>query len=63
MVRLRIRELREYRKWSMRELAKRAGIRYATVHALEHGADPSLSTLLKIARAFDVRVTTLLRED
>jgi len=63
MVRLRIRELRKQREWSMRELAKRAGVRYATVHALEHGADPQLSTLVKLARAFGVKVTALLRED
>jgi transcriptional regulator with XRE-family HTH domain len=47
----------------MRELARRAGMRYATVHALEHGADPQLSTLEKLARAFDVKVTALLREE
>lgn len=63
LVRLRIKELRNRRGWSMRELARRAGMRYATVHALEHGADPQLSTLEKLARAFDVKVTALLREE
>jgi transcriptional regulator with XRE-family HTH domain len=62
-IRLRIKELRTKRKWSMRELARRAGIRPATLVALEHGASPRLDTLVKLADAFDVKVTQLLRED
>ncbi len=50
---VRIRELREAKAWSQRELARRAGIRQATVSQLETGQARriDLDTLEKIARA------------
>jgi len=63
LVRMRVVELRKHRKWSQRELAKRAGVRHATIVALERGASPRLDTLAKLADAFGVRVTQLLAED
>ncbi len=62
-VRLRVTELRKRRGWSQGELAKRAGVRRATIHALERGASPRLDTLEKLAKAFGVKVTQLLREE
>lgn len=62
-VRLRVTELRKRRGWSQEELAKRAGVRRATIHALERGASPRLDTLAKLAVAFGVKVAALLRED
>ena len=56
------REMRQQRGWSQRELAKRAGIRHATIVALERGASPRLDTLAKLAHAFGVKVTQLLKE-
>jgi len=34
-IRLRVRELRTARGWSQRELAERAGVRHATINAIE----------------------------
>lgn len=60
---LRVKELRKRRRWSQDELASRAGVRRATIVALERGASPRLDTLAKLAVAFGVKVTALLRED
>ncbi len=62
LLRLRVEELRLRRKWSQRELARRAGVRHATIVALERGASPRLDTLAKLADAFGVKVTQLLEE-
>ena len=53
---LRIRQLREHRGWSQRELARRAGIRQATISHLESGRAKTvdLAILEKLARALDV---------
>ncbi|MCH7876301.1 MAG: helix-turn-helix transcriptional regulator [Gemmatimonadetes bacterium] len=52
-VNLRVRELREARGWSQRELARRAGVRAATVSHLESGKAKSagFETLEKLAAA------------
>ncbi len=39
------------------------GVRHATIVALERGASPRLDTLAKLADAFRVKVTQLLREE
>jgi transcriptional regulator with XRE-family HTH domain len=62
-IRLRVREVRKRRGWSQRELAERAGVRRATIVALERGGSPRLDTLAKLAEAFGVKVTQLLREE
>lgn len=62
LLRLRVEELRRRRKWSQRELARRAGVRHVTIVALERGASPRLDTLAKLADAFGVKVTQLLEE-
>jgi len=62
-IRLRVKELRTRRGGTQRELARRAGVRHATIVSLERGASPRLDTLEKLARAFGVKVTQLLREE
>jgi len=62
-LRLRVKELRTKRKWSQRELARRAGLQHVTIVHLERGASPRLDTLVKLADAFGVKVTALLREE
>jgi len=44
-------------------LAKRAGLRRGAIIELERGANPRLDTLAKLAQAFGVKVTALLREE
>ncbi len=53
---LRIRELRRARGWTQTELARRAGIRQATVSRLEGNAVSSvnLGVLEKLAAALEV---------
>jgi transcriptional regulator with XRE-family HTH domain len=51
-----IRAMREARGWSQQELAQRAGMKQARISQLEDPdyVRPSLSTLLRLKRAFDV---------
>ena len=59
---MRLKLLRKKRNnMSQRELAKRAGLSRAYLSRLEIGRhDPTLSTLLKLAKALRVRVARLL---
>ena len=53
---VRLKELRESRGWSQRELARRADITHATVNRIENGkvASLDLTVLEKLAKALDV---------
>ena len=53
---LRIRELRHARGWSLRELARRAGVRPATLSAIENRQTTGIDfeTLEKLANALEV---------
>lgn len=53
---LRVRELREARRWSLRELARRAGLRPASLSAIERGQTTGIDfeTLEKLAKALEV---------
>lgn len=59
----RLRELREGHDWSLRDVAARAGINHGYLSQLERGevAEPSPSMLHKIATAYEVEFTVLMR--
>ncbi len=60
---LRLREIRERRGLSLRQLAAKSGVGVATLARLEAGEyDPRLSTLRRLAKALRVSVPALLRE-
>ena len=48
----RIKELREARGWTQRELADRAAVTDQTISNLERGQQPTLATALAVAGAF-----------
>jgi transcriptional regulator with XRE-family HTH domain len=60
----RIRDLREERGLTQREVARRAGLTPSGVGFIEHGQtrNPSAETVLAVARALGVPVEELLRE-
>jgi len=54
---MRVKELREEQGWSMRDLAKEAGVSLDTVQAMEHGSRPHRpSSVKKVADALGVSV-------
>jgi transcriptional regulator with XRE-family HTH domain len=60
---LRIRQLRERKGVSLRELARRAGVGVATLSRIEAGeANPRMSTLLQLAEALSVFVGYLFEK-
>src|SRR6266446_6800763 len=46
-----IAEARQSRAWTLRDLAGRAGLSIAMIHAVEHGSPASLATYAAIAQA------------
>ena len=57
---MRVKELREEHGWSMRDLAKEAGVSLDTVQAMEHGSRPHRpSSVKKVADALGVSVRYL----
>ncbi len=58
-----LRQLRESRGWSCRDLADRAGITYGTVSHLETGRyEPKHSTIAALARALEVGPETFFEK-
>jgi len=56
-----IRELREIRGWSIRDLSERSGVARAPICEYENNNQhPELRSLAKIAAAFDARPSELL---
>ncbi len=55
-IRLRVQELRTARGWSLRELARRAGIRHATLSRIENGQTSGVdfAVLERLAEALEV---------
>ncbi len=54
---LRLREWRERRGYSVRGLAERAGVAFATVHRVEVGSmSPTVALLEKLAAALEIDV-------
>ncbi|HLG75558.1 MAG TPA: helix-turn-helix transcriptional regulator [Ktedonobacteraceae bacterium] len=64
MIRLKVKEIAERRKISMTRLSRIADVNYKTVRAMffDPHRDVAYSTLLKVARALDVRVEDLAEE-
>jgi transcriptional regulator with XRE-family HTH domain len=59
---MRIKELRKEREWNQDDLAKRTKLSKGYIARLETKRhDPKLSTLMKIAKAFEITVADLLR--
>jgi transcriptional regulator with XRE-family HTH domain len=60
---LRLRELRLHQDLTLQQLGKRAGLSSASIHKIEHnGMVPTITTLLKLAEAFDRPVAYFLDE-
>jgi transcriptional regulator with XRE-family HTH domain len=61
-VAVKIKQLREKRGWTKRQLAEKAGISYGYLWRLEDARqDPTLTVLEKLAKALKVKVTELLK--
>jgi transcriptional regulator with XRE-family HTH domain len=60
----RLRELREARRISMRELARRSGLSANALSMIERNlTSPSVSTLNKLASALEIPITTFFRQE
>ncbi|HMH00861.1 MAG TPA: helix-turn-helix transcriptional regulator [Terriglobales bacterium] len=59
---LRVRALRERRKWSQEDLAHESGLARSFTGAIERGEkDLRLSTLVKLANTFNISVAQILK--
>ena len=55
-----LRKWRDRRGYSVRELAKRAGVGYVTIVRIENGhVSPTVAMLEKLAKALDIHVTAM----
>ncbi len=60
---LRLKEWREKRGFSLRDLAERSGVHYVMIARLQKGqGDPQLSTLLKLCRVLEITLNDLVAE-
>lgn len=59
---LKIKELREAKGISKYQLAKKTGLQYRTIPAIENGGDVKLSTLIRIAIVLNVKVKELFSD-
>lgn len=57
-----IRVERARRDWTQQELARRSGVHAVRISQYESGAQPSLTSLRKLADAFNVPLSTLTAE-
>jgi transcriptional regulator with XRE-family HTH domain len=54
---------RANKRWSTQDLADRSGVSRSTIALLEQGAgNTTVDTLYKLARAFEMRLSTLCRQ-
>lgn len=59
-----IKRMREEKKLSINKLAKKAGIAYSTLHAIENKTNsPSVETVILLAAALDTTVSELMNEE
>ena len=59
---LRLKEIREAKGVSRYQLAKKAGLQYRTIPAIENGGDVKLSTLKRIADVLNISVKDLFAD-
>jgi DNA-binding XRE family transcriptional regulator len=60
-MRTKLKEWREKRGLSLRELGERSGVHYVSIVKMEAGKlDPQLSTLLKLCRALEINLHQLV---
>ena len=60
---MKLRELREHKALSLRELAERSGVALATIHRVEQGKTGAWPrTVRKLAEALEVEPHELLKE-
>ena len=58
---IRLKQWRENRELSLRELGERSGVHYVSIVKMEAGKlDPQLSTLLKLCKALHVTLNQLV---
>lgn len=57
-----IRERRKAKGWDQKELGKQAGVNTETVNRAEHGANVTVDTLIKLARALGVEMAVAFHE-
>ncbi len=59
----RIHDLRTQQGWSQMELARRSGVSNRVISKIESGrSEPRLTTLRRLARAFNIPVDMMIRE-
>ena len=63
MIGARIRELRRKRGWSQEQLGAMVGFSQSKISKIENGDWDSLSDLKLIARALEIPIEELVRED
>lgn len=54
-------KLRESRQMTLRELAEKAGVAPSTIHRWEQGKNPSLATVVAVAKALRVKIEAVAR--
>lgn len=60
----RIKQLRAHRGWALRGLAKRCGLSANAISLIERGENsPTVSSLRRLAEAFNVPITDFFQED
>lgn len=59
---LKLKELREAKGISKYKLAKKAGLQYRTIPAIEKGSDVKLSTLKRLADVLQISVKDLFAD-
>ena len=60
---VRLKQWREKRGLSLRELGERSGVHYVTIVKMEAGRlDPQLSTLLKLCKALNITLNQLVKK-
>ena len=64
MIRYHVKEIRESKRMSQRELCRRTGISRATISQLENGADIDIkvSTLKAIGKALGKSIATIVKD-